>query len=99
MLVKTARSAVVAATLLAAVAANAQVVNLSRTKCKDFIEFPKETMSFLTMWLDGYRHTQRHRRAIAPAIKCGKAHRAGACSVSNGTDHALTEARLRPAPP
>ena len=54
MPVKIASTAVVTAALLAAVAANAQVIDLSRTKCRDFIQFPKETMSFLTMWLDGY---------------------------------------------
>ena len=64
MRVKIARSAVVALALLAAVAANAQVVDLSRTKCRDFIQFPKETMSFLTMWLDGYLTDDEDPRVV-----------------------------------
>ena len=34
--------------------ANAQVIDLSKIECKEFIGLPKETISYLTMWLDGY---------------------------------------------
>ena len=54
MLVNIARTALVAAALLEAAAANAQVVDLSRINCKDFIELPKETVHAVVMWLDGY---------------------------------------------
>ena len=63
MLVKIASTAVVAAALLAAAAANAQVVDLSKVKCRDFIAFPKETKSYLTMWLDGYLTDDEDRAA------------------------------------
>src|SRR5215471_11093873 len=46
--------AVLVAAALLATAANAQVVDLSTIKCKDFIELPKETVNAVTMWLDGY---------------------------------------------
>ena len=48
-----AAASLVAATCLAT-AANAQVVDLSTIKCKDFIELPKDTVNAVTMWLDGY---------------------------------------------
>jgi acid stress chaperone HdeB len=44
----------VAAGLLAAEPTNAQLVDLSTLKCKNFIELPKETVNAVTMWLDGY---------------------------------------------
>jgi len=46
--------AVLVAAALIATAADAQVVDLSTIKCKDFIELPKETVNAVTMWLDGY---------------------------------------------
>jgi acid stress chaperone HdeB len=46
--------AVLVAAALLATAADAQVVDLSTIKCKDFIELPKETVNAVTMWLDGY---------------------------------------------
>jgi acid stress chaperone HdeB len=51
---KVASAVVVAAGLLAAGPANAQVVDLSTLKCKQFIELPKETVNAIAMWLDGY---------------------------------------------
>jgi hypothetical protein len=44
----------VAAVLLSANAADAQSVDLSKIKCKEFIELPKETAFAITVWLDGY---------------------------------------------
>jgi acid stress chaperone HdeB len=44
----------VAAVLFAASAADAQSVDLSKIKCKDFIELPKDTAYAITVWLDGY---------------------------------------------
>lgn len=54
MSAKIARSVLVAALLLAANPAGAQSVDLSKIKCKDFIELPKETAFAITVWLDGY---------------------------------------------
>lgn len=53
ILLSVAGAVVVAAVVLAA-AANAQAVNLSTIKCKAFAELPKETVTAITMWLDGY---------------------------------------------
>ena len=53
ILVSVAGAVVVAALVLAA-AANAQALNLSTIKCKAFAELPKETVTAITMWLDGY---------------------------------------------
>ena len=54
MSAKIARSVLVAALLLAANPADAQSVDLSKIKCKEFIELPKETALAITVWLDGY---------------------------------------------
>jgi len=53
MIAKRASVALVAMTL-AANAAHAQSVDLSKIKCKEFTELPKETATAITMWLDGY---------------------------------------------
>jgi len=53
MIIKTAAAVLVAAVLFTE-AANAQAVDLSKIKCKDFIELPKETAYAITVWLDGY---------------------------------------------
>jgi len=53
MIAKLASAALVAMTL-ATNAAHAQSVDLSKIKCKEFIELPKETAAAITMWLDGY---------------------------------------------
>ena len=39
---------------LACLGANAQPIQLSTMKCKEFIDLPKETIVTLTIWLDGY---------------------------------------------
>ena len=49
-----ANAALVVAALFAAGAANAQAVDLSKIKCREFIELPKETANAITIWLDGY---------------------------------------------
>ncbi len=54
MLVKCAGLLVVAALVLPAGAAEAQQVQLSKLKCREFIDLPKETIANITLWLDGY---------------------------------------------
>ena len=54
MLWRVAIAALVAAGSLAAQPGNAQVVDLSTLRCKQFIELPKETVNAVTMWLDGH---------------------------------------------
>ena len=57
-------SAVIVAAVLAAPGANAQAIDLSRMKCKDFIELPKETITSLTIWLDGYLTDDEEPRVV-----------------------------------
>jgi acid stress chaperone HdeB len=84
MLVKVAGAVlVVAAALLAAASADAQVVDLSTIKCKDFVELPKETVNAITMWLDGY-YTDEEDPAVVDFDKLkAKADKLGAFCVQN----------------
>jgi hypothetical protein len=45
---------VVAALLCVAGAAEAQKIELSKLKCREFIDLPKDTVASITLWLDGY---------------------------------------------
>ena len=51
---KFAGAMLVAAGLLVAGAAEAQQVELSKLRCRAFIDLPKETIANITLWLDGY---------------------------------------------
>ena len=51
---KFAGAVLVAALLLPAGGAQAQQVELSKLKCREFIDLPKETIANITLWLDGY---------------------------------------------
>ena len=51
---KFAGAILVAAGLLVAGAAQAQQVELSKLRCRAFIDLPKETIATITLWLDGY---------------------------------------------
>jgi len=51
---KVASAVLVAAAVLAAAPADAQVVDLSTLRCKQFIELPKEALNAVTLWLDAY---------------------------------------------
>src|SRR5262245_56776350 len=57
-------STVVIAAVLAATGATAQAMYLARMKCKDFIELPKETVTSLTIWLDGYLTDDEEPRVV-----------------------------------
>jgi acid stress chaperone HdeB len=46
--------AVLIAVLLLPDPADAQVVDLSTIRCKEFLDSGKETISYIMMWLDGY---------------------------------------------
>jgi ABC-type glycerol-3-phosphate transport system substrate-binding protein len=56
MFVKLAGAVLVAAGLLAVGVnvAEAQQVELSKLRCREFIDLPKETIANITLWLDGY---------------------------------------------
>jgi acid stress chaperone HdeB len=90
MLVKV--TALVAAVLVAAAAANAQVVDLSTIKCREFIELPKETANAITMWLDGY-FTDEEDPAVVDLDKLkGKAEKLGAFCAANPRMSLMTAA-------
>jgi len=61
--VKIAGPLVVAA-FVAATAAQGQSLDLSRMKCKDLIDLPKETVASLTVWLDGYLTDEEEPRVV-----------------------------------
>jgi acid stress chaperone HdeB len=83
MLVKVAGAVLVVAAFLAAAPADAQVVDLSTIKCKDFVELPKETVNAITMWLDGY-YTDEEDPAVVDFDKLkAKADKLGAFCVQN----------------
>jgi acid stress chaperone HdeB len=83
MLVKIVSAVLLAAALFAAEAANAQAVDLSKIKCKEFIELPKETANAITMWLDGY-FTDEEDPAVVDFDKLkAEAEKLGAFCVQN----------------
>ena len=47
-------AAVFAAVFCIAGAAQAQQIDISNLKCKEFIDLPKDTIANVTLWLDGY---------------------------------------------
>ena len=51
---KFAAAVLVAAVLVAAGAVHAQQVELSKLRCREFIDLPKATIAHITLWLDGY---------------------------------------------
>ena len=51
---KFAGAILVAASLSVAGLAQAQQVELSKLRCRAFIDLPKETIANITLWLDGY---------------------------------------------
>lgn len=51
-------SFLLAASILGAAPAAAQVVDLSTIKCKEFFEGSQERISYVVMWLDGYYQSE-----------------------------------------
>src|SRR5260370_188015 len=83
MLGKFVGAMIVAAAVLAAASADAQVVDLSTIKCKDFVELPKDTVNAITLWLDGY-YTDEEDPAVVDFDKLkAKAEKLGAFCVQN----------------
>jgi acid stress chaperone HdeB len=78
-----AKLAVIVAVVLVATGVDAQVVDLSAIKCRDFMELPKETVNAVTMWLDGY-YTDEEDPAVVDFDKLkGKAEKLGAYCAAN----------------
>jgi acid stress chaperone HdeB len=72
--------------------AKAQVIDLSRIKCKEFIGFPKETMSYLTMWIDGYLTDEEDPRVVDLEKMKTKAEKLGLYCAQNPRMSVLTAA-------
>jgi len=83
MLGKLVGTIVVAAAVLTAAPANAQIVDLSTIKCKDFVELPKDTVNAVTMWLDGYYTDEEDPAAVDFDKLKAKAEKLGAFCVQN----------------
>ena len=89
---KVASAVLVAAAVLAAAPAAAQVVDLSTLRCKQFIELPKETLNAVTLWLDAYL-TDEEESAIIDFDKMkGKADRLTAYCAQNPDMSLMTAA-------
>ena len=87
-----ASAVLLAAALLAAAPADAQVVDLSTLRCKQFIELPKETLNAVTLWLDAYL-TDEEESAIIDFDKMkGKADRLAAYCGQNPETSLMTAA-------
>ena len=80
---KVASTVLVAAALLAAAPAAAQVVDLSTLSCKQFIELPKETLNAVTLWLDAYLTDEEESAVIDFDKMKGKAERLAAYCAQN----------------
>jgi acid stress chaperone HdeB len=90
-LVKLAGVVLVAA-IAVVVPANAQVIDLSKIRCKEFIEFPKETMSYLTMWIDGYLTDEEDPRVVDLEKMKAKTEKLGLYCAQNPRMSVLTAA-------
>src|SRR5712692_2480777 len=67
MFLKAANAVLIVAALVTAVGpANGQTIDLATLKCKDFIELSKETITTLTVWLDGYYTDEEDAAVFEP---------------------------------
>jgi hypothetical protein len=55
---------IVLVALLAPTIAGAQTVDISGLKCKDLMELPRETVTSLTIWLDGFLTDDEQPRLV-----------------------------------
>ena len=84
--------AVIVAGLLATGAADAQQVELSKLRCREFIDLPKETIANITLWLDGY-YTDEEDPAVVDFDKVkAKADRLVAFCAQNPKSRVMTAA-------
>ena len=89
---KVASAVLVAAALLAAAPADAQVIDLSTLKCKQFIELPKETLNAATLWLDAYLTDEEETAVIDFDKMKDKAARLAAHGAQNPETSLMTAA-------
>jgi acid stress chaperone HdeB len=66
LLLKLSSATLVAACLLGASPCDAQSIDLATLKCKEFIDFSKETIVTLTVWLDGYYTDEEDAAVFEP---------------------------------
>jgi acid stress chaperone HdeB len=92
MLGKIASAILVAVASLAAASADAQVVDLSTLRCKQFIELPKETLNAVTLWLDAYLTDEEESAVIEFDKMQGKAERLAAYCAQNPEMSLMTAA-------
>jgi acid stress chaperone HdeB len=89
---KVVSAVLVAAALLAAAPADAQVIDLSTLTCKQFIELPKETLNAVTLWLDAYLTDEEESAVIDFDKMKGKADRLAAYCAQNPETSLMTAA-------
>jgi len=89
---KVASAVLVAAAVLAAAPAAAQVVDLSTLRCKQFIELPKETLNAVTLWLDAYLTDEEESAVIDFDKMRGRAERLAAYCGQNPEMSLMTAA-------
>jgi HdeA/HdeB family protein len=83
---------VVIAGLLSVGTADAQQVELSKLRCREFIDLPKETIANITLWLDGY-YTDEEDPAVVDFDKVkAKADRLVAFCAQNPKSRVMTAA-------
>ena len=83
---------VVMAGLLSAGTAEAQQVELSKLRCREFIDLPKDTIANITLWLDGY-YTDEEDPAVVDFDKVkAKAERLVAFCAQNPKSRVMTAA-------
>ena len=92
MLGQVASAVLLAAVLLAAAPADAQVVDLSTLSCKQFIELPKETLNAVTLWLDAYLTDEEESAVIDFDKMKDKAERLAAYCAQNPEMSLMTAA-------
>jgi acid stress chaperone HdeB len=89
---KVASAVLVASALLAAAPADAQMLDLSTLRCKQFIELPKETLNAVTLWLDAYLTDEEEPAVIDFDKMKGRAERLAAYCGQNPEMSLMTAA-------
>ena len=83
LLASAASALFLAAAVFGAGGASAQAIDLSTLKCREFAEFPKDTVNAITMWLDGYLTDEEDPAVIDLDKMKAKAEKLAAYCVQN----------------
>ena len=84
--------AVLLAMLLLPEPADAQVVDLSTIRCKEFLDSGKETIAYIMMWLDGYFTSEDDPAVVDFRQLIQKGEKLGEYCARNPTHGLLTAA-------